>query len=75
MSADNYWFVRKHEGKYVLSMEFASDESPSDVDWHTNRRFDTLDALHAFLDDPITDNYTEYGLVYDFPTRTVEVKS
>lgn len=79
MSADNYWLVRKKDGKYVLSMEFMSDDEVTPMENSAVRReFTSLAEVHAAMGKEVEYDwghgsiYTEYGIVYDFPTRTVE---
>lgn len=71
MSADNYWLVRKHEGQFVVSMEFASSDEPSDVA-AARLRFNSLEDVEKFLQED--DDYTEYGTIYNFPHKVVEVE-
>ena len=81
MSSDNYWLVRKHEGKYVLSMEFMSSDELTSIEHAITRYggpFASLPEVHLMMGKEVLYDwglepiYTEYGTVYDFPTRTVE---
>ena len=80
MSADNYWLVRKHEGKYILSMEFMSGDGYSPIDDAIKRYglFNTLADVHVEMNKPEeyewgnSPIYPEYGTIYNFPTRVVE---
>lgn len=42
MSADNYYYIRKHHGDYVVSGESASDEKPSRLRRHKFLTFTTF---------------------------------
>lgn len=59
MSADNYFLVRPHGDKFVVTMEFASCEEPSPIDGTNVPTFDTrLEAL-----DYAHSQWAEYGVV------------
>ena len=72
MSADNYYYVFKRDGKYVVQCRFASCEyRPSDRR-HGGDEFDTLDeALAAAYAE-----YSEYGVTlgHEFVTTVTEVE-
>lgn len=57
MSADNYNLVRKHEGKFVVSMGFVSDECDPPIHEH-DPRFATLEAAEL----KANEEWTEYGV-------------
>jgi chromosome segregation ATPase len=59
MSADNYYFVRKHEGQYAVTCESASDERPGEVRAGA-RLFGSLEAAEEYADG----EWSEYGTVY-----------
>lgn len=76
MSADNYFCVRRHDGKFVVTMHFMSDDGPlepirknfdgSFVGGCT-RAFDTWEEANEYANE----EYAEYGVV-DY-TRIDEV--
>ena len=60
MSSDNYMLVREHEGKYVVTMEFASAYEPGPIAQAYARGtwFDTLAEAYDYA----FGEYTEYGV-------------
>lgn len=67
MSADNYIVIRKDGPGYRAEMRSASieyaDDEPLDGPW-----FATLEEARAYAEG----EYTEYGVVCDFPVEWVE---
>ena len=74
MSADNYYRIHKYEGRYFVTCDFASED-----EWRTTEEcvnsersiqwYDTLEAA----EESAYSEYSEYGVVYAFPTKTVEL--
>lgn len=68
MSADNYTLIRKNGARYVVSNEHDSDDAPSH-EWHPhNLWFDSFAQAMEYAHN----QYTEYGIVCDFPTHIEE---
>lgn len=68
MSADNYYYVFKRDGKCVVQCRFASSEYDESHDLQGGREFDSLDEAVRYANG----EYSEYGVVFGFPTRTFE---
>lgn len=68
MSADNYYYVFKRDGKYVVKCRFASFDYEEKDDLEGGKEFDTFDEADRYA----REEYSEYGVIYGFPVRTVE---
>lgn len=70
MSADNYMLIRPHGGKFVVTMEFASDDAPEPVEKATlvyrgyTRVFDTIEEARDYA----YGKRTEYGVTDETET-------
>lgn len=67
MSADNFYVIRRHDGKFVVTMHFASDEGPlrpirqkADGSYvgGCTRAFDQWEEAHEYAHE----EYAEYGV-------------
>ena len=68
MSADNYYYVVKRDGKYVVLCRFMSCDYEEGIPATGGVEFDTFSEADAYAHE----GYSEYGVYYGFPVKTVE---
>lgn len=72
MSADNYMLVRKVNGRYAVTMEFASEDAPGPVQFEPDEdgvmRTAWFDALEPAIHHAASE-WTEYGIEVDVPAE------
>ena len=71
MSADNYIYVRRYRGRYVVTDESASADRPTPIERHGGNRGTSFGSLAEAVDYALT-QYAEYGVRIQPGLRSVE---
>jgi hypothetical protein len=61
MSSDNYTYIRRYRGRYVVTDESASADRPAPIERQGGNRGVFFDTLGEAIDFALT-QYSEYGL-------------